>query len=299
MHKICIFLLFLPLSVIHANEFKGLQFLINIITGEFMESKGRSPAIQLPNSEEMSAVTGQTNFSFVDFISHRERRMCLPHDVYEAQATNDSDGSQKSKNVRVKCIPNATGNKTVQVVQSMKEVVSLLSPHGNSTKRNLPGKCVLVLFFTRSCPGSALMGPHFVALAKVFPNLTLAAIDAFKYHNLNTEFGIIGLPTLMLFHQGRPVVRFNDTQSTVNSFINFVTRHTDLWPPSIQNAYVTSEDFNGPLPNKVEYETDYYLYLAWAFIVFCAGYYFTKSRLYSQIVEMIQRNWRESEAQIE
>ncbi|GAB0095552.1 uncharacterized protein DMENIID0001_109470 [Sergentomyia squamirostris] len=300
MYKILFILLLLHPKFLHGSEFKGLQFLVNIITGEFMEAK-KDLGYESTTSEDEIVSVGQTNFSFVDYISHRERTMCFPYnEIFEVQASRrEADGAVNSnKMIKVKCIPNSEGNKTVYIVQSMKDVFTLLAPHGNNTKRNQPGKCVFVLFFGRSCPGSVMMAPHFVALAKVFPNLTLTAIDAFKYHNLNTEFGIIGLPTLILFHQGRPIMRFNDTQSTVNNFITFIMKHTDMQPISMQHAYVTSDDFNGPLPSKVEYETDYYLYLAWAFVILCAIYYFTKSKLYTQIVEMIQRNWHESEAQI-
>uniref|UniRef100_A0A1B0CKP5 Thioredoxin domain-containing protein n=2 Tax=Lutzomyia longipalpis TaxID=7200 RepID=A0A1B0CKP5_LUTLO len=228
--------------------------------------------------------------------------MCPVPENYQGHQNVELNDEHKAKNGHVKCINKSIESGTVgtvQIMQSMKEIATLLSPHGNNTKRNQIGKCVVILFYTRSCPGSVMVGPHYVALAKIFPHMTFAAIDAFKFSSLNTEFGIIGLPTVMLFHQGRPVMRFNDTQSTVNNFISFILKYTDMRSPLVHNAYVTSEDFNGPLPSKVEYDTDYYLYLAWIFIILCATYHFTKSHLYSQIIEMIKRNWRESEAQTE
>lgn len=112
--------------------------------------------------------------------------------------------SEKSKNnlVQVKCRTDEGGNGTLQLITS-KDVIDVLTPYGNSTKRDKFGKCVVILFYTTSCPGCVLIAPKYTALARQFPNITIAAIDAIKHHTLNTEFGVIALPTIMLFHQGR------------------------------------------------------------------------------------------------
>lgn len=90
----------------------------------------------------------------------------------------------------------------MQIISSVEDVINVLAPYGNFTKKDKIGRCVVILFYTTSCPGCTLIAPKIMALARQFPNLTIAAIDAIKHHTLNTEFGVIGLPTIMLFHQG-------------------------------------------------------------------------------------------------
>ncbi|XP_037032734.1 thioredoxin domain-containing protein 15 isoform X1 [Bradysia coprophila] len=274
-----------------AIELKGLRFLINLISGDFMETKSQNELD--PQSSSYMVSKGHTEYNFLSFITYEDTKKCL---LYENAAASDQGNDGKKTPIKVKCIP-GQGNGTLQIINSLKEVVTMLAPHGNKTKRMDEGNCALVLFYTRTCQGSALVAPHFNAVSRQFPDIKIGAIDALRFHSLNTDFGIVGLPTVMLFHQGRPVIKFNMTTYTAIQFANFVTKHTGLSP--LSNVYVTSDDFHGPLPNKVEIETDYCLYLAWTFIVVCACYYFTKSRFYIQIVEMIKRNWRESGAQHE
>lgn len=131
----------------------------------------------------------------------------------------------------------------------------------------------------------------------------VGALDALEHSGLNTDFGIIGLPSIVLFHQGRMLHKFNTTQSaTVTNMINFIQTHTNL-KPATANVVVTSDDFSPTSPLKVtmlEETFDGYLLLSWMFIIACAVYYFSKSRTYQQIVEMINRTWRESnEAQLQ
>lgn len=103
--------------------------------------------------------------------------------------------------MKVKCRTSEGGNGTLQLITS-KDVIDVLAPYGNSTKRDMFGRCVVILFYTTSCPGCVLIAPKYTALARQFPNIAIAAIDAIKHHTLNTEFGVIALPTIMLFHQG-------------------------------------------------------------------------------------------------
>lgn len=269
-------------------EVKSLNYIVNFITGD-SESKKRE-------LDDMPPSIGNSSYDFIDYISHYDKNNCYIDSIYLAEVILSNRNERKKTHIKVDCIPDA-GNKSLQIATTVKDVMQILAPYGNSTKRNQPGYCALVLFYTKSCPGSAMVAPHFNAISKQYSDIRMAAIDAFQLSTLNTEYGIVGLPTIMLFHQGRPVIKFNDTM-TVNNFIKFVAKHTGVQPTN-SNVFVTSDDFLGPLSNKVERETDYYLYLAWSFIIICSSFYFTKSRLFTQIIEMIKRNWRESEARHE
>lgn len=128
-------------------------------------------------------------------------------------------------------------------------------------------------------------------------------MDALEHPGLNTDFGIIGLPSIVLFHQGRMLHKFNNSQpATVTNLVNFIQSHTNLKPAS-SHVVVTSDDFSPTSPLRVtmqEESFDGYLLLSWVFIIVCTVYYFTKSQTYRQIVEMINRTWRESnEAQLQ
>jgi hypothetical protein len=177
-------------------ELKGLQFLIQILTGELTDTKSKS-------KEEIAIVPAEahSSYTFIDFIAYREREQCSFFGDQPYMKLHDLKA--EGKGIRVKCATDHN-NRTekIQIMDNVKETISLLSPYGNSTKRSEPGNCVLLLFYTKSCPGSSMVAPHYNALQRQFPYLRILAIDAFKHRSLNTEFGIVGLPTILLFHQG-------------------------------------------------------------------------------------------------
>ncbi|GLH07879.1 Protein of unknown function, partial [Gryllus bimaculatus] len=111
------------------------------------------------------------------------------------------------------------------------------------------------------------------------------------------EYGIVGVPTLMLFHNGRPAAKFNDSEYNLEAFAKFITKYTGLQPHD--KLYVTSADFGGPVSSVPTKETDYCLILSWAFMFVCGLYFFSKSSWWRWISEAIQNTWREAEAQHE
>lgn len=44
--------------------------------------------------------------------------------------------------------------------------------------------------------------------------------------SLNSQYGVVGVPTVMLFHNGRPVAKFNRTDYTLLEFVNFLNEYT-------------------------------------------------------------------------
>ncbi|XP_309959.4 thioredoxin domain-containing protein 15 [Anopheles gambiae] len=292
-----------------AFRFKGLEFYMQLWNGEFLESNSFGGDNVAKVAEKAEAVVEKKapvvfvyKSGLYDYLTYWDKGMCS---LDQGNDQDDSDGGRKSP-LRVNCTP-LEGNGTLYIITSLQDIVKGLSPHAaatNATNRNEVNNCFLMLFYTKTCIHSAMVAPHFNALARHFPDLMVTAIDAHNFHFLNAEFGIVGLPTIMLFHQGRPLVRYNGTEMTLLSLAKFVTRHTGIEPRLVNQKSGTatvlhyiSDDFKGPLSNKVEHRTDYWLYVAWAFILVCLSYYFSKSTLYAQIVEMIKRNWRESAAQ--
>lgn len=175
-------------------------------------------------------------------------------------------------------------------------LAKLLQVNPEITSRDIEADCVLVLFYAQACPFSAHAAPHFNALPRVYHNVKMVALDALKFHGINAQYGIVGVPTLKMFHNGRPVGKFNGTEYNIQSFSKFVHAITGQYTHEL---LVTSKDFQGPVSSIVESDTDYFLVLSWLFIIMCSVYYFMQSKWWKMIVEMVQNNWREAEAQHE
>lgn len=246
--------------------------------------------------EELGVSRGICPYDFLEYISYKDAHQSHLDDEFILHLLPSASASEATRKppILVKCLPDhpsiKNGNNTFRLMHNVQEIVDLLKPIGNNTKRYQPGSCVLIFFYTLSCYTCSMAATAIKDLPYAFKTIPVAAIDAYKFPSFNTEFGIVALPTLMLFHQGRPVVKYR-AQEFLHSFI---TRHTGIKP-----AEVTKHSNPSPLPLTVQHQTDYVLILAWWFIISCAGFYFSKSELFRQIVEMIKRNWRESEAQLE
>lgn len=92
--------------------------------------------------------------------------------------------------------------------------------------RSTPSNCTVVLFFTHWCPWSAKAAPHFNALPRAFRNIRFAAIDSSVHTAINTYFGILSVPSMVLFYNGKILAKFNDTTFNVNQFAEFISTFT-------------------------------------------------------------------------
>ncbi|KAL1465759.1 hypothetical protein WDU94_005302 [Cyamophila willieti] len=108
------------------------------------------------------------------------------------------------------------------------------------------------------------------------------------------RFGIVGVPTVLLFHNGRPAAKFNSTEYTLEQFARFITKFTN-WKPE-KKMFVTSADFGGPVPSVPLKEADKWLFIAWLVVIICSLYGFTKTRYWYWFVESAKNTWREAEA---
>ena len=167
----------------------------------------------------------------------------------------------------VQCLPDY-GTSEVQLVNDT-ELIKLLLIQTNITSRDIPANCVLVLFYSKYCPFSSMAAPHFNALPRAFPDVKMVAINAMVYHLFNTQNGIVGVPTLMLFHNGRPMAKFNESEYTLELFSKFVTKHTGI--PAAEKSTVTSADFSGPVTSVPAKDIDVFLIITWIFIILCSS----------------------------
>ncbi|XP_032519365.2 thioredoxin domain-containing protein 15 [Danaus plexippus] len=239
----------------------------------------------------LSNVVSDVNKTLTNFYNH----------VTSANVSTDSNNTHSANETRklVKCkeiIYDPIDTEPAVEIINGSSLAKLLQVKPDITSRDVEADCVLVLFYARACPFSAHAAPHFNALARSYPNIKMVALDALKYHGINAQYGIVGVPTLKMFHNGRPVGKFNGTEYNIHLFSRFVHAITGQ---HCQSLLVTSKDFQGPVSSVVEKETDYFLILSWFFIIICSIYYFMESKWWKMIVEMVQNNWRESEAQHE
>jgi len=52
----------------------------------------------------------------------------------------------------------------------------------------------------------------------------------FKTHfRFNTMYGITGVPSLVLFHNGKPIAKYNGSDYSLYEFTKFVIRHTGMY----------------------------------------------------------------------
>lgn len=227
------------------------------------------------------------------------------NDIHEILETTNVSlaNSTIPSTTKVNCLTDKTYG-PVELVNAtrLRELLILESGPSNRTRndkngKQQPGTCVLVLFYARWCVFSSQAAPHFNALPRSFPHIKSVAIDAIKYQSFNAQYGIVGVPTLMLVHNRKPVAKFNITVYTLDTFAGFILHFTTLRPSG--PVFVTSADFSGPVPSTPSNETDYCLVLSWVYIAACALYFISKSRWWRQFIELVQNTWRESNAQHE
>jgi len=187
---------------------------------------------------------------------------------------------------------------TVQLLNGSFYQISLAEEFNSSvTNRSQPATCSLTLFFASWCDFSAAAAPHYNALARVFPQIKMYAVDSSLYHSLNTQYGVMAVPTLLVFHNSRPLYKYNYTEYTLASFTQFVSLLTGLEPQNITEPDIL--DWEGPVPSKSVKSHNYILLVAFLFTLLCALKELSKSPLAGQLIDTLRNAWREAEIQHE
>ncbi|MGH3811917.1 MAG: thioredoxin family protein [Pseudonocardiaceae bacterium] len=69
---------------------------------------------------------------------------------------------------------------------------------------------VLVDVWADSCRPCVALAPHLASIASTNPDLTVVKLDASKARRLCMSLQVRGLPTILLFQDGREVARISD-----------------------------------------------------------------------------------------
>ena len=95
--------------------------------------------------------------------------------------TNSTSASSELPKYFCKGRNNSLGNGSVEqrvVIVKADELMQWI----NTTEDNETDSCAVVLFYTEYCPFCAKLGPLYNALGRVYNNLPVLAVDAYKQH---------------------------------------------------------------------------------------------------------------------
>lgn len=167
-----------------------------------------------------------------------------------------------------------------------------LTPAANKSNTTTIGDCVVVTFYSPYCEFCARTAPYINALPPAFPDVKFFAVDVVQSSQINMRYGLVAVPSVLLFHNGRAVAKFNDSLPTMLGLAGFITRHTGLSPER-----QLAPDESGPLSDVPLEYTDWVLVGAWIFTIVCCAGAFLRSTLCKRMTASVQNAWREAQHQ--
>jgi len=168
----------------------------------------------------------------------------------------------------------------------------------NVTNRTFPGLCSITLFYGSWCNFSAKAAPFYNALPRYYPGINMYAIEATNNINILAQYGVIALPSILVFHNSRPMFMFNTTEHSLESYVQFLTPLTGISPRKTK-LDVSEDDLLGPVPTTVVVQFNYNLLVASLFLVTCAIVNLSKSTYIGSVLDNLRNAWREVEIQHE
>lgn len=204
-------------------------------------------------------------------------------------ATEKNGTETKQLRCVLKILPE--GEEAKVHIMNTSVLAKALQPIPNITS----GECALVMFYSPWCPFSVKAAPHFNALPRLFPHFSFYALDVISHTSMNMRYGLVAIPTLLLFHNGKAIVKFNESEPTLEKLVIFIEKYTGIKAQG--NMSLLPEDQIGPISSIQALRTDYLLIISWLFTIICFCWWFSKSTLCHRIVESVRNTWREAEAQ--
>lgn len=122
------------------------------------------------------------------------------------------------------------------------------------------------------------------------------------------RFGLVGVPSILFFHRGRMIGKYNGTNVTLDGLQAFISRISTLKP--VTGVEVTEDDEYGPVPgpraaadviaSRNPLLFNWVLLLVIIFLVSVSAYFLLVSPLWVKLRDGVGRMWAEAgEAQHE
>jgi len=287
---------------------------VDLIKEDYKEEKNHSEAIQrilrdfektLEDNKKMFELSESTDSDASVKSGSEDAVLSIETEGLNttSEASVDANAGDNSTKTRLVC----NNSMSVDLLDTISSVHLLNGSHfqlslaeefnSSISNRSQAATCSLTLFFASWCDFSATAAPHYNALARVFPQLKMYAVDSSLHHSLNTQYGVMAVPTLLVFHNSRPLYKYNYTEYNLDSFTQFVSLLTGLEPRNVTNP--SDGDWEGPVPSVAVKPHNYYLLLALLFTLLCGLREFSKSPMAGQLLDTVRNAWREAEIQHE
>ncbi|VDN92146.1 unnamed protein product [Brugia pahangi] len=149
--------------------------------------------------------------------------------------------------------------------------------------------CMLTAFYSPDCAFSIRMVSYLYQLPLMYPRLRIVATDARDHSKLNSRYGIIGTPTILLWVDGSVVSRMDEAPFSLKAFRDYIEKWTDLeleYMPAVENK----SDF---IENIQFYKSsfDWYLVVSWCSSVISIAYFFMNSKYGQAFWETFRTNY--------
>lgn len=206
-------------------------------------------------------------------------------------AEKSNQTASKNESSHITCSPRTLEddeNNTLILINGT-TLLQILTPPPNRTNSSA-GDCIIVTFFSPYCSFSARTGPFVNAIPAAFSSIRFFAVDVVKSSQLNMRYGLVAVPSILLFHNGRAIAKFNDSQPSIEGLAAFITKHTRLTPEREVEPLL-----KGPIPDEALKATDWVLLAAWLFTIMCCLCTFLKSVYWKRISASVQNAWREAQ----
>ncbi|XP_028405097.1 thioredoxin domain-containing protein 15-like [Dendronephthya gigantea] len=181
----------------------------------------------------------------------------------ESQNTSDANSTNKMSQQFWSCVTYNISEQKVIILKDKNSLVWWLD------ELNKTMGCAVVLFYAKWCYFSANLAPLYNAVGRAFSGIPILAIDAYTHNSLNTRYGIVGVPTIILFQESRPVARFNRSR-TYKDLVEFIHESTGMeYNSSVEVDVMDYEE--GPLPSTVSDDFNFHLFGSLFFLLIMAA----------------------------
>uniref|UniRef100_A0A0R3S0Y4 Thioredoxin domain-containing protein n=1 Tax=Elaeophora elaphi TaxID=1147741 RepID=A0A0R3S0Y4_9BILA len=129
-------------------------------------------------------------------------------------------------NQRYRCA--TAPRRTALVVHLMNSSQLLAQVNSDSELYGGHSNCMLTAFYSPDCAFSIRMVSYLYRLPRMYSRLRVVATDARDHSKLNSRYGIIGTPTILLWVDGSVVSRMDEAPFSLKAFRNYIEKWTDL-----------------------------------------------------------------------